>query len=398
MWTGFAIFSSNAPSHEAPEAGVFLVSRVKPKRILFVTHALESVYGAATSLRLLLENYSGVEADLLLPRSFRHPRDLDTTAARFPVVRRAYEISMPVDLGLLGIRRGWADMAHGAAHWLGWQRDRAAYRQILRDGNYDIVHFNSPVLHHMVPPGLLAVTHMRDIIIDPGSPVIDRLANGRGIIFIDTTTRQPFARREGSMHAVTLNNPIDMRDVVTARALQHPRLKPGTTVFSMIGRISELKGVSLVIEAFRQGAGADAALLIVGSGPESYVAHCRALAADDPRILFWGEEQNIKCVYAATDYVVRGDPQPCVGRTVYEGLYAGCRVLMPGPGAADMIFEAEKFQDAIVFYAPRNTGALAATFAAQHGLKAQNRKYRSNVDSYIEAFDRFADDCIAGGK
>jgi glycosyltransferase involved in cell wall biosynthesis len=370
------------------------VIQVAPKKLLFVTHAWEGVYGAATSLRLLLENYSGVEADLLLPRSFRHPRDLAAAVAQFAPLRLAYEISMPVDLSLLGIRRGLADRAHGAAHWLGWQRDRAIYRQILRDGNYDVVHFNSPVLHQMILPGMPAVTHMRDIIIDPGSPVIDKLADGHGIIFIDAATRQPFARREGSMQAITLNNPIDMRAVAGAKALHHPRLTPATTVFSMIGRVSELKGVALVIEAFRQGAGAQDVLLVVGAGSESYTARCRTLAGNDPRIIFWGEEQDVKSVYASTDYVVRGDPRPCVGRTIYEGLYSGSRILMPGPPEFGLIFEADRFPDAITFYAPGSKDALAKSFAACSGRKVTARNYRSNVEDYVKAFDAFIESCL----
>ena len=374
------------------------MSTAVPKKTLFVTHTLEDLYGAATSLRLLLENYTGIEADLLLPRSLRHPSDLAATAARFASIRRAYEISMPVDLGLLGIRRGLADMAHGAAHWLAWQRDQAAYRQILRDGNYDIVHFNSPVLHRMVLPGLPAVTHMRDIILDSTSPVIDKLADGAGIIFIDGATRRPFARREGRMKAVTLNNPIDMRAVAQARALPHPRIGAATTVFSMIGRVSELKGVALVIQAFLQGAGKDAVLLIAGGGAEDYMARCRAAAGDDARIVFWGEEKSINAVYAITDYVVRGDPAPCIGRTIYEGLYSGCRVIMPGPGEPGLIFESERFQDAIIFYPPGQVSALAAIFGAQSGQKVAVRDYRSNVSDYVATFDAFLESCRGAGS
>ncbi|OAI44815.1 hypothetical protein AYO42_00415 [Rhizomicrobium sp. SCGC AG-212-E05] len=365
------------------------------KKILFVTHTLEGLYGAATSLRLLLENYTGIEADLLLPRSFRRPRDLTVTAARFASVRRAYEISMPVDLGMLGIRRNLADTAYGVAHWLGWQRDRGIYRRILRENRYDIVHFNSPVLHQMVLPGVPSVTHIRDIIIDPQSPVIDRLANGLGLIFIDTATRRPFARREGQMHAVTLNNPIDMRDAALAKPLRHRRLDAATTVFSMIGRVSELKGVALVIEAFRRSAGTADILLIAGAGSENYMARCQAAAGGDPRIIFWGEEPDIKSVYASTDYVVRGDPKPCVGRTIYEGLYCGCRVIMPGPPEPGLIFEFERFQNAIAFYTAGSSDALARTFAACSGKKANARDYRSNVGDYMEAFDAFIGSCIS---
>jgi glycosyltransferase involved in cell wall biosynthesis len=363
----------------------------RPKKILFVTHTLEDLYGAATSLRLLLKNYAGIEADLLLPRSLRRPRDLVATAARFAAIRRAYEISMPVDLGLLGIRRGVADMAHGAVHWLAWQRDRAAYRRILRDGRYDIVHFNSPVLHEMVLPGLPAVTHMRDIILDSTSPVIDKLANGAGIVFIDAATRQPFARREGRMRAVTLNNPIDMRGVARAKPLEHPQLTQATTVFSMIGRVSQLKGVALVVEAFRHGSSAQDVLLVVGAGSESYTAHCRTLAGNDPRIIFWGEERNMERVYASTDYVVRGDPAPCVGRTIYEGLYSGSRIIMPGPPESSLIFEAEQFGSAIAFYAPGSKDALAKSFAACSGQKVVTRNYCSNVEDYVKAFDAFVE-------
>ena len=369
------------------------------KKILFVTHALESPYGAATSLRLLLKNYTDIDADLIVPRSLRHPRDLTATAALFPSVRQVYEISMPVDLGVVGMARSFAEKAHGAVHWLNWQRDRGRYRKILRDNNYDLVHFNSVVLHRMLSPGIPAIAHIREIIPNSDAPVIDKLASSTGVVFIDSTTRQPFVRRKHDMHALTLNNPIDMRGAAShAQTLRHPRLGPSTTVFSMIGRMSALKGVHLVISAFREGAGADSLLLVAGDGPEDYVTHCRALAADDDRIIFWGEEKDIEIVYAATDYVVRGDPQPCVGRTVYEGLYAGCRVIMPGPGTADLIFEAEKFQDAILFYQPGDRNALANLFTENNGLKIQNREYRSNVQDYVQAFDRFADVCILRHK
>lgn len=368
------------------------------KKILFVTHTLEDLYGAATSLRLLLQNYSGIEADLLLPRSLRRPRDLAATAAQFGSIRRAYEISMPTDLGLLGVRRGLADMAHGVAHWLAWQRDRSVFRKLLQDNKYDIVHFNSPVLHHMVLPGLPFVMHVRDIVIDAGSPVVDKLANGAGIIFIDAATRQPFARVENVVHAITLNNPIDMRAVERAEPLDHPRLGQAATVFSMIGRMSELKGVALVIEAFRRGAGMDDVLLVVGAGPENYMTHCRKVAGADPRIIFWGEERDINRAYASTDYVIRGDPQPCVGRTIYEGLYSGCRIIMPGPPETDLIFEAERFHDSIKFYAPGSKVSLTGVFAACSGKKVSERSYRNNTGVYVKAFDAFIASCIASRR
>ncbi|HEY0282610.1 MAG TPA: hypothetical protein VGC27_08305 [Rhizomicrobium sp.] len=366
------------------------------KKILFVTHALESRYGAATSLRLLLEHYSGVEADLLVPRSFRRPRDAAATAAPFPSVRRVYELSLPVDLGLLGIGRSFADKLHGTVHWLSWQRDRNRFRDLLERNAYDIVHFNSPVLHGMLEPGMPAVTHMRDIVIDPNSPAVDKIANGLGIVFIDAATKKPFERVARVMHSATLNNPIDMTGVgLFAGAFRHPRLTERTTIFSMIGRVSAIKGGELVIKGFRQGAGEDALLLVVGDGPKDYVAHCRMLAGGDPRIVFWGEEENVKKIYAASDYIVRGDPKPCIGRTVYEGLYSGCRVIMPGPGEPGLLFEAERFRASVEFYRAGDAASLAAVFSSCTGKKVPARRYFSNVEDYVRAFDAFLDECLA---
>jgi glycosyltransferase involved in cell wall biosynthesis len=366
------------------------------KKILFVTHALEGLYGSATSLRLLLEHYSGIEADLILPRSFRHSRDLNTIAARFPSVRSVHELSLPVDLDVVGIKRSKAELLYGAAHWLNWQRDRVRFRDLIAQRGYDVVHFNSPVLHRMVEPGMPALTHMRDIILDPNSPVVDKLSNGLGIVFIDAATRKPFERVIDCVQSITLNNPMHMSDVGQyAGGFRHPRITANTTVFSMLGRVSPIKGVELVIRAFRQGAGDDALLLIVGDGPKDYVAQCRTQAGADPRIVFWGEEANAKKIYAATDYVVRGDPQPCIGRTVYEGLYCGCRVIMAGLGAADFIFEADRFQESVELYHAGDSGSLAKVFASCTGKKILARQYLSNVEEYVRAFDGFLDKCLS---
>ncbi len=99
-------------------------------------------------------------------------------------------------------------------------------------------------------------------------------------------------------------------------------------------------------------------------------------------------------VYASTDYVVRGDPAPCVGRTIYEGLYSGSHIIMPGPPKADLIFEAERFGDAIRFYVPGSKDALAKSFAESSGKKVAARNYRSNISDYVAAFDNFITSCV----
>ena len=366
------------------------------KRILFVTHALESLYGAATSLRLLLENYSEVEADVLLPRSLRQPRDLSRTAALYGF-RRAYELSLPVDLALVGVKREFQDMIHGALHWINWQRgDRRLYRELLQRNHYDVIHLNSTILHHLALPGFPFVSHIREIVTTPGSPAVARLQRGLGLIFIDEATQKPFVNGRNTPWTI-LNNPVDMSDIAAFEArLNNPRLRPDNAFFSIVGQIYEAKGVEFVIDAYRKGAAPNTLLIIAGDGPAAYVERCRQAAANDPRILFWGAEKEIKRIYAATDYVVRGETRHCVGRTVYEGLYAGCRVIMPGQGEQTFLFEADQFSSDILLYKARDTQSLAAAFAASSGRKVTNRAGRSNINAYVQAFDGFLDHCLAG--
>src|SRR5262249_42597746 len=97
---------------------------VKPKRILFVTHVLDSRYGAATSLRTLLESYRGVEADIVTARSLRRARDYSSIAAKMSSVRKVHEFFLPLDFDVLGIRLRGADALRLALQRAMWARER----------------------------------------------------------------------------------------------------------------------------------------------------------------------------------------------------------------------------------------------------------------------------------
>jgi glycosyltransferase involved in cell wall biosynthesis len=372
---------------------------VSISRILFVTHSpIENCYGASTSLRLLLENYSSSEADLVVPRSIRRRRDLTSLARQFPAVRNVYELSVPVDFGAIGIKLGLAGQAHRALHRAYWQWDRVRFRELIRRNHYDLIHFNSPVLHEMIEPGMPAITHIRDILRGRSSHVIDKLAAGAGLVFIDVATRHPFESALDRTPSIVLNNPIEMSGISDHSGISHPRLTPSTTVYSVIGRVFDYKGVDFVIEAFREGAAEDSLLLVVGSGGDAkYDARCRSAAGNDPRVVFWGEDEDVKKIYASTHYVVRGDPQGCIGRTVYEGLYSGCHVIMPGLGEPDFLFEADRFRDRIHLYRSRDVRSLSAVFKSCQPLTGTSRVGLSNVADYVREFTAFLTQCVEDG-
>ena len=92
-------------------------------------------------------------------------------------------------------------------------------------------------------------------------------------------------------------------------------------------------------------------------------------------------------VYALADYVLRGEAYPCVGRTIYEALYAGCGVIIPGSPANHTLFEYERFAPRVHFYPPADEARLRAVFEALQTVKLADKRGESNVAAHVAAFD-----------
>ncbi len=94
-------------------------------------------------------------------------------------------------------------------------------------------------------------------------------------------------------------------------------------------------------------------------------------------------------MFALADYVLRGEPYPCVGRTIYEALYAGCGVIIPGAEADHALFEYERFASRIHFYPPADEARLQTVFDELAGHKLTDKHGASNVAEQVRAFDTF---------
>src|SRR5262249_8790223 len=81
------------------------------------------------------------------------------------------------------------------------------------------------------------------------------------------------------------------------------------------------------------------------------------------------------------------------GRTVYESLYSGGRVIIPGRGEPDFLFELEQFSDRIALYKSGDSTSLSESFACAD-LKADHSTGLSNVSEYVRSFDAFLDSCL----
>jgi glycosyltransferase involved in cell wall biosynthesis len=352
-------------------------------KLLFVTHSLK-VGGAERSLELLVRNLEGVVCDLIVPRWARQSDDA-IRAAFGPSLRRVHRTWLPYDRCYRG-RPPTYRAIHRYAGALLWRLGgRRLDKRVAREG-YDAIHLNSVILHPMVRTGLPFIVHVREIVELHHERVARSLAAARGAIFIDLATKAPFASL-GTPNMV-MNNPIAMGDSpVPADAAARLRANPAdVTVFAIIGMLIPEKGVDRVIRAFRGVRRPNARLLVVGRGRDR--SRLERLARGDDRIVFWGEDPQIERVYALTDYVIRGEATFAVGRTIYEGLYAGTEVIIPA-SPDDAVFDRERFAGRIHSYTPGDEADLRAVMERLADRKVIRQPVRSNVADYAEKFLAF---------
>ena len=359
-------------------------------KVLFVTHTADAMGGAARSLRELIQAWD-VDADVMLPRFNGIPDDTALRALFGPRVRRVFRRWLAYDLCYRGRPRLWESARRHVLFPLMWRLDRNAFHRFVERERYDVVHLNSVVLHPLARADQPFILHVREILDGAQPQALVSAARASGVVFIDEATRAPFAAAPLRASTV-LNNPVDMRAVGRLPPNAAARLggdPAALTVFAMVGTLIPEKGPDVVIEAFRGVDAPNARLLLVGSGAPDYTARLERLAAGDRRIVFWGEEPAIADVYTLADWVVRGEAYHCVGRTIYEALYAGCGAIVPGDAGDHAFFEYERFQDRIRFYRPGDHEALRGVFRALAGHKFGAKKGESNVTQYAAEFDRF---------
>ena len=363
---------------------------------LFITHDI-GIYGASTSLQALLRNYREADFDMVVPKRLFGNQSLERIRERFGGrAENVWEFYLPFDS--CHRFRTEPTMFHrffeGPRIKILWRFHRRRLFSLLARGRYDFIHLNSLVLHEMITPKENYIIHVREIFDGSNPRVYDSLGKARGVIFIDKATQEPFSHL-ALANSIVLNNPFDMTGAaaLSHRDIEgdHPELRD-RTVFSLIGKITERKGAEFIIRCFMDVPNADNRLLVVGEGDPRYMKKCRDIAREDPRIILWGEEADIRKIYLLTDYVLRGEPFQCVGRTIFEGLYAGCSVILPAiQEGGDFLDKYDEFRDSIFLYLPRDADQLKDLFRTLTGKKIRERKFRSNVGEYTAAFQRFVE-------
>jgi glycosyltransferase involved in cell wall biosynthesis len=364
-------------------------------KLLFVTHTVDPMGGAAKSLRELIHAWD-VDADVMLHRFNGAPDDAAVRAFFGPRVRNVHREWLAYDMCYRGRPSVRESARRHLLFPLMWRARRARFHDFVAQKGYDAVHLNSIVLHPLVRADQPFLLHVREILDGAQPRALASAVAATGVLFIDEATRAPFSTTP-LRASIVLNNPVDMRAVGTLPPGAAARLggdPAKLTVFAMIGALIPEKGVDVAIDAFRRTDAADARLVIVGTGQRDYVARLERQAAGDRRVIFWGGERDIAAIYTLADFVVRGEAYHCVGRTIYEALYSGCGAIVPGDRASHAFFEYERFADRIELYRPSDRDALAQIFRADSGRKLTGKVGASNAAAYADELARFVRDAI----
>lgn len=358
-------------------------------RILFINHTTDIVGGGSQSLRNLIMNF-GEKVDMIVPES-RFVRNKVIRDFYGSNINAVYRCCLPFRRGGIFRKIDWSDAYHVE---LAYRKNRNKIFQIIERNDYDVVHINSCVLYPLLCKKYPMYIHVREVCIAEGLMKVyiqSQFKKSRGIIYIDHAVKNAL-KVEGKN--VVLNNPFDQRKVLNVdlpAVRKRYSIQEKETVFTYAAAYDvQEKGLSFVADAFIKARCKHSKLLIVG--PEKIPKYEK-----NSNIIFTGIISNMEEIYAISDYVLRGDDVVAIGRTVYEGLYSGCSVIIPGNAERDMknMFENDRFAEQIFFYKLRDMEDLVKLLRARNGKKKAAVLGLSNVEAYVRQFKKFVFDSNA---
>lgn len=369
-------------------------------KALFIIHCQDPIYGASRSVSTLIRNLDA-DVDLIFPVKVKKDGRITPEQIKGYYgnrVQNVWYLPQPERLTLLDEKIPLTTHIKSTVKELLFFITKFLYHNIYKKGRYTFIHLNSVVLYPMLEEKYPMFLHVRETLKkEPcwlDRKVSDCLEKTHGVIFIDASTQKHCP--DINVPQMVLVNPFDQTSVGLidpGKTLQTLGVPEGKTVYSIIGVIQPWKGVDLAVRAFQKAKLENAVLLIVGDDktPSSYLTMTKQLAQNDPNILFLGELENTDQVYRITDYVLRCDNVVGLGRTVFEGLYSGCGVIVQNQGKPYPDFDncPESMRDRVFYYQLQDVDSLAAALQRTHKTKMGHREYLSNVPAYVEKFSAF---------
>lgn len=354
-------------------------------RILFINQTTNMVGGGSQSLRNLIVNLDE-KIDMIVPNDL-FVRNKEIKDFYGTNLNKIYRCNLPFCESISACEKK-TDWYNRYLVDENFRKDKKEIFRIIKENKYDVVHINSYVLYPLINRKYPMYIHVREIC---SANILIKLfirlqfRRSHGIIYIDYATKEALGVKKNS---IVLNNPFDQRKVLEVNLEDVRRkysIKEKETIFAYIAASSDpSKGFSFIVDAFVKANCKDAKLLIVCA--EKILRYTK-----HSNIIYVAKTSQMEEIYAISDYVLRGDNVFAVGRTIYEGLYSGCSVIIPGDEKVDMerMFECDKFGEHIFFYKLRDMESLIKLIQERNGRKKSAVLGLSNVDEYVEQFKKF---------
>ncbi len=341
-------------------------------KILFITHDI-GIYGAARSLSLhiksLLTNDIVKKEDIFL--LYAKPF-LKFTSIK-PEMLKGLNYKKSILLPSSRIHKGHEKSLYNTFKYMVKNIVSIIYcffylRLLLKHLKPDLIHLNSltiwPLLF-ILPKKYKTIIHIREIYNENVNIMTKKLLRkallrAYKIIGIDEGVKK--ALRGIAKDVEVLRNPFDMENArmlrETDRKTLYERinLSPELKTVALIGRIQPIKGQSFFIDLAEAYYDKENTLfLVIGtSGNSNYYSLVSEKAKKCANLRILGGFDEMDVIFPILDVIVRCEDFLPLGRTVFEGYYAGCSVLLPVKEEDDITEIRQFLNDGIWLYKARN--------------------------------------------
>lgn len=361
-------------------------------KILFVMPSGDTIYGSGRSV-VQLARALNLKFDLVVGKSLIYKADEEQIRESFGGnLENIYQLWLPNANFYYGKSKNIFVKAAAVHKYFMWLISKRAFRKIIQMNAYAVIHLNSMILAPMVRAEYTMILHVREVF--EGNRlqrkyIEKKLHQAHGVIYINPSTRAAFDNR--NVNEVIIQDPFEMTHLSefdTAAVRRDLGLRPDDVVFAILGRYEDRNGTEFIVNTFHKTKNERSVLLVVGRGNPEEIKRIERVMEGDSRIRFLGEWKDPGPIIAVSDYILRGERFfSGFSRTVYEGLYSGCRVIFPGrrEEALDSL-QYDRFQDALIFYPPRDEQALIAAMEQCAKHPVTQRRYLSNREEYVSAY------------
>lgn len=327
-------------------------------KVLFVTHDISN-YGASKSLQTLIRILSkeNIYCELVVRRRILGKHDYNEIRERFGV-GNVHGFWLPFWNCFVGRKHA---LTIKETIWLFINNflSRGANKKIIelaKKRNVDVVHLNSVVLIDMISHDGPFIVHVRELVDSTFDDSLSRkIRAASGVIFIDNVVSKPFENFE-VRNSLVLKNPFDLmsnpESLRSAKFTSCISRINNKYVIAIIGYVKDEKGINFIIDFLKINNDKRFVILVVGHG--DLFDTCKNFERIDPRLIVYGEEEDISIIYKNADLVIRGEDVPRLGRTVYEAIYYGANVLIPGQKANYPSDLFEKYSEHVYLYNARD--------------------------------------------